>query len=136
MRKFNCTNWEKVNEWVLNNVEGDNEKFTQILKNTYYNFILDIADGVPFEYTKKSMYGVNNAVYIYTDKKMECDFCLYILPLNIKLAMSFNQLGKNGVFDADKLIEFIKMAYKFGKLRKEEQDVIMCFLNSIDEQEE
>lgn len=136
MAKFDCNNWNKVNTWVMKNVKGDNENLTKLLRNNLFDFILDLRDGVPFTHTKKSMYSVNDAVYIYTDKKMECDFCLYILPLNITLAMSFNKLGKNGVFDADKLIEFIKMAYKFGKLRKEEQDVIMCFLNSIDEQEE
>lgn len=133
MGKFNCNNWSNVNEWVLNNVESNDEKTTQMLKNTYYNFILDLRDGVPFTHTKKSMYSVNDAVHIYVDKKMECDFCLYVLPLNLTLSMSFNQFSKDGVFNDDKLIELVKMAYKFGKLRREEQDVFMNFLNGIDE---
>lgn len=133
MAKFNCNNWSNVNQWVLNNVESNDEKTTQMLKNTYYNFILDLRDGVPFTHTKKNMYSVNDAVYIYVDKKMECDFCLYIIPLNLTLSMSFNQFSKDGVFNDNKLIEFIKMAYQFGKLRKKEQDVFMNFLNGIDE---
>ena len=133
MAKFDCNNWEKVNEWVTNNVEGSDEYFTPILKNNYYTFITDLKDGVPFTYTKKSMYSVNDSVFIYTDKKRECDFCLYILPFNMTLNMSLNKFGENNVFDADKLIELVKMVYKIGKLRKEEQDVFMQFMNYINE---
>lgn len=131
MRKFDCNNWEKVNEWVTNNVKGRNEYFTSILKDNYYTFITDLKDGVPFTYTKKLMYRVDDFVYIYTDKKRECDFLMYIMPFNITLDMSFDKLSKDGVLDADKIIGLIKMAYKINKHRKEEQDAFMQFLNYI-----
>lgn len=132
MRKFNCTNWEKVNEWVLNNVEGDNERFTQILKNTYYKFILDIADGVPFNHTKGDMYNVNDCVYIHKPYKGDnCDFWLYFSLSDMKLSMNFNQLGDGNTFDADKLISLIQMLYKMGKLRSEMWNTITGFLTDV-----
>ena len=77
------------------------------------------------------MYRVDDFVYIYTDKKRECDFLMYIMPFNITLDMSFDKLSKDGVLDADKIIGLIKMAYKINKHRKEEQDAFMQFLNCI-----
>lgn len=136
MRKFNCTNWEKVNEWVLNNVEGDNEKFTQILKNTYYKFILDIADGVPFNHTKGDMYNVNDCVYIHKPYKGDnCDFWLYFSLSDMKLSMNFDKLGDGNTFNADKLISLIQMIYRMGKLRSEMWNTITGFFNDVDNQE-
>ena len=132
MRKFNCTNWEKVNEWVENNVKGDNENFTQILKNTYYNFILDIADGIPFKHTKGEMYNVNDCVYIHKPYKGDnCDFWLYFALNDMKLSMNFNKLGDGNTFDADKLISLIQMIYKMGKLRSEMWNTITGFLTDV-----
>ena len=136
MRKFNCTNWDKVNEWVSNNVKGGNEKFTQILKNTYYNFILDIANGVPFEHSKKSMYNVNDCVYIHKPSKGDnCDFWLYFSLNDMGVSMNFNKLGDGNTFDADKLISLIQMIYKMGKLRNEMWNTITGFFNDVDNQE-
>lgn len=132
MRKFNCTNWEKVNEWVSNNVEGSNEELTQILKNTYHNFILDIADGVPFNHTKGEMYNVNDCVYVHKSYKGDnCDFWLYFSLNDMKLSMNFNQLGDGNTFDADKLISLIQMIFKLGKLRNEMWNTITGFLTDV-----
>lgn len=136
MRKFNCTNWNKVNTWVMKNVKGDNENLTKLLRNNFFNFILDLRDGVPFTHTKKSMYSVNDCVYIYKPSKGDnCDFWLYFSLNDMGVSMNFEKLGDGNTFDADKLISLIQMIYKMGKLRNEMWNTITNFFNDVDKQE-
>lgn len=112
MKKF-VFDYEKVNEWVLNNVSDDRQ-------NNYYNFVLDIRDGVPFKYTKRAMYDVNGAVFIYKTLKNEVgDFIIDVPLLGMPLIFSFDRLGldDDNKLDTDKVIELVKFCYKMEKYK-------------------
>ena len=112
MKKF-VFDYDKVNTWVLKNVSKERQ-------NDYYNFVLDIRDGVPFKYTKRKMYDVNGAVFIYKTLKNEIgDFIIDAPLLGMPLIFTFDRLGLyvDNELNADRVIELVKFCYKMEQCK-------------------
>lgn len=112
MRKF-VFDYDKVNTWVLKNVSNERQ-------NDYYNFVLDIRDGVPFKYSKRKMYDVNGAVFIYKTLKNEIgDFIIDAPLLGMPLIFTFDRLGldDDNKLNTDRVIELVKFCYKMEQCK-------------------
>lgn len=106
MSKFNF-NEAQVNKWIVENVD---EK----VQSNYFNFVMDLTSGVPFNCSKASKYNVNECVYIHKSYKGDdCDFWIYLLHNDMKVAMNFDKLGEGNTFDTEKVIELVKLCWKY-----------------------
>ena len=93
----------QVNNWIVENVDEN-------AQSNYFNFVMDLTSGVPFNYSKGSMYNVNDCVYIHKSYKGDdCDFWIYLLHNEMKIPMKFS----NNTLDTEKVIKLVKLCWKY-----------------------
>lgn len=93
----------QVNNWIVENVDEN-------AQSNYFNFVMDLTSGVPFNHSKGSMYNVNDCVYIHKSYKGDdCDFWIYLLHNEMKIPMKFS----NNTLDTEKVIKLVKLCWKY-----------------------